>query len=120
MPRRLNRRLQLMSRLILNPRKNINQLRTPDLGIILSAPGLPQNDALVWVIDEYAVHGEFAALVDEGLAFGGFERCVAAADDEALVAFEPADFEEVGFCAGGTDVGDVVGDGAGVEGALDA
>lgn len=70
------------------------------------------------MVDEHAVDGELAPLVDEGLFARGAERGVAPANNETLVAFEPAAFEEVSLCAGGADVGDCGGDGAGLDGAL--
>lgn len=72
------------------------------------------------VLDQDAVHGQLAPFVHEGFALGGFEGGVSPTDDERFVAFEPADFQEVEFRALGADVGDVPGDGAPVELALDS
>lgn len=64
------------------------------------------------VLDQDTVHGHLAALVGEGFALCGFCAGVAAARDEAFVAFEPADFEDVKFSSCRADVGYGVWDGA--------
>ena len=119
-PRRLNGSIQLVLRLIPHPRKHIRDLRAPDLGVVFAAARLPEDEALVRVLDEDAVHGHLAALVDEGLVLGALERGVAAAQHEALVGLEPADLEHPHLRALGADIADEVGHGALVELSLDA
>jgi hypothetical protein len=54
------------------------------------------------------------------LVLGAVEARITAADDEALVCLEPADFEEPELGAIRTDVGDVIRDGAGRDLLLDS
>ena len=112
-PRSLDLRIQLMLGLVAHAREHVRELRAPDGGVVFAGAGLPEDEAFVRVGDEDAVHGHFAALVDGGLAGGAAEGGVGAADHEGFVGFQPADFEEPEFGAGGADGGDVVGDCAG-------
>ena len=114
-PRSLNLRIELVLRLVPHTTEDIRELRAPDGGVVFAGAGLPQDEALVRVGDEDAVHGHFAALVDGRLAGGAGERGVGAADHEGFVGFQPADFEEPHFGSCWADGGDVVGDGAGGE-----
>ena len=117
---RLNGGAQLMSRLVLHASEDIGDHRAPHRWVILPAPRFPEDQTLVWVVDQNAVHGHFASLVDEGAVLCGLLACVAASDYEPFVAFEPSYFEDVELCAWWTDIGNGVGDGALVELGLDS
>lgn len=117
--RRLDGGLELVLGLVVDAAEDVGDDGAPDGGVVDAAAGLPQDDAVVRVVDEDAVHGQAAALVDEGLVLGAHERRVAAADDETLVGLEPADLEQVRLGARRAHVGDVVGHGARVERFLD-
>ena len=114
-PSRLNGILQLMLLLISDSCKDVRELRTPDLGVVLSAARLPQDDALDGVFDQTAIDGQRTPLVDKGLVLCRVERHVPSPYDEALVGLEPAALEQPHLCARRAHVGDVVRHGAGLE-----
>jgi hypothetical protein len=109
-----------MLRLISDPGRDVSELRTPDCWIVDATACLPENDALVGVVNQDAVHGERAALADEGLILGALQADVATSDDEGLVTLKPANFEQVGFGTFGTDIGDVARNSPCVESFLNA
>lgn len=118
--RGLDRRLQLMLRLISDACEDVRDRRPPHFRVVLPAARLPQDQALVRVLHQDAVHGQLATLVDERLVFGAHETRVASADDERLVTFEPADLEEMELGAFGAHVRDVAWHGAPIELSLDS
>lgn len=103
MSSRLNSSLQLMSWLILHPRENIRD-RSPYCWIINPRAGLPQYAAFVGMVNQYGVHGKLAAFIDEGLSSCRCQGGIAATNYKAFVAFKPAKFKKVGFCAWRTNV----------------
>jgi len=84
---RLNLSIELMLWLISDSGEDVGQLRAPYSWIVLATASLPENETFNGVLDQDAVHGQLATLVDEGLVLGAIEGCVAAADHEALVCF---------------------------------
>ena len=86
---------ELVLGLVSDTGKDVGQLGPPDGGVLLAAPRLPEDEPLVGVVDEDAVHGQLATLVGKGLALGALEAGVGAADDKGFIALEPADLEEV-------------------------
>lgn len=116
---RFDRGAELVARLVADPCEDVRERRPPDFRVVFAAAGFPEDEALVRVLDQDAVAGEFAAFVDEGFGFGGLGGRVAAAHDEGFVAFQPAHFQHVEFRAGWAHVGDVVGHGAAGELGLD-
>jgi hypothetical protein len=111
---------ELMFRLIPDPRKDVCDNWTPYCRVIDSAACLPKDEAFMWVVDQNAVHGQLAALVDERLVLCAHQAGVAAADDEPLISFQPADFEQVHLGAFRADIGDMAWNGASVKSFLNA
>lgn len=116
---RLNRLGQLMLRLIAYPRENVRDLRPHVLRELVAAARLPQDQTLVRMVDQHAVHWHLAAFVNEGFVLFGEGGGVLATDHEGGVGFEPAHFEDVhlGALGAGLEVG---GDGAGGDGGLES
>ena len=119
-PCSLYRILELMFRLIPDSGEDICNNRTPYRRVVDSAACFPEDEALVRVVDQNAIHRQLATLVDEGLVLCAHQAGVAAAYDEALIGFQPANFEQVHLRAFWANIGDVTRDGASVKSLLDA
>lgn len=72
------------------------------------------------MVDQDTIHRQLAPLIDKGLVLRALEGGVAAAHDERLVAFEPADLQDVHFRALWAHVRDMPGHSALVELGLNA
>lgn len=78
---------ELMLWLIPDSCKDVRGGRSPYCRIVYPAACFPEDEAFVRVIDQDAVHGQLATLVDKGLVFCAHQASVAAADNEALINF---------------------------------
>src|SRR5689334_9240438 len=58
-----DRGLELMLRLIPDAGEDVGDDGAPDFGIVFAASGLPQDETLVRVFNQDAVHGQLSALV---------------------------------------------------------
>jgi hypothetical protein len=80
--------VELLVGVVVDLSKDVVDGSAPDLGVVLAATGLPEDEALLGVVDEAAVHGE---LSPDGLRVGVAERGRATtAQDPALVSLEVA------------------------------
>jgi hypothetical protein len=119
-PRCFDGRPQLMLRFIANSGKDIGQSRAPNLGIILAAASLPEDQAFDGVFNENAVDGQLSAFVDKGLALGALGAGISSSDDESFITFQPSYLQNVKLGAFGADIRDVAWDGSPVQLSLDS
>src|SRR4051812_16027059 len=105
--RRPDGRTQLVLGLIAHTREDIRQYRAPDLRVILPTTSFPEDEALMRVINQDAVHGQLAAFVDGGETLCTLQTSIAPTSDESFVALKPAYFEDMKLSALWADVGDM-------------
>jgi len=118
--RSLDGGLQFMLRLILYTCEDVRDCRTPYLRIVFSAASLPKNESLMWMVDQNAVHGQLATLVNESLILCALQTGVASTNDESLVTLEPSNLKEMELSPLWADIGNEARNGAPIELALDS
>lgn len=104
----LNLSPQLMAWLVTNSGEDIGEGGSPDFGVVFTAACLPENEALVWMLDEDTIAGKLAAFVDERFVLSGLGGGVASTDNEGFVTFQPSNLEDMELRARRADVGDMV------------
>lgn len=91
----LNCSIQFVTRLVFDSREDVGDLRSPHSRVVFATACLPEYTPLDRMVNEDAVHGKLASLVDKRDTFGRSERGIATADDKRLIAFQPSDFQHL-------------------------
>lgn len=94
-----NGSIELVLGLVLGPMEDVVDCLWPDVGVVIAAASLVEDQALGGVIDEDDVHDEISSFMLCGSIWIGKGGRVAASEEEASICLEIAHAEDVSLCA---------------------